>query len=212
MYAMPGPIEPTEVIGGSIAVYKDAWENPAETIKIIEEIVSDKNFQAPFTPAQTIGEVNTGVNTQSIRTNEYLMLHDASQYSEEIRTINNKMFELSLGASRWYTDYFGIESAMFFNETFQLLRYSGGQHYGAHHDGLTGTGRCISPILYLNDNYEGGDIEFVNYNIKIKPEAGMFLVFPSSFPYRHIAHPVSSGTKYAIVTWLHDRPAQQFGY
>jgi predicted 2-oxoglutarate/Fe(II)-dependent dioxygenase YbiX len=60
--------------------------------------------------------------------------------------------------------------------------------------------------VYLNDDYEGGEVEFVNFGIKIKPQPGMLLLFPSTYPYAHIAHPVTSGVKYAIVTWIHDRP------
>jgi predicted 2-oxoglutarate/Fe(II)-dependent dioxygenase YbiX len=67
-------------------------------------------------------------------------------------------------------------------------------------------GRCISCIAYLNSDYEGGEIEFVNFGVKIKPQPGMLIIFPSNFAYRHIAHPVTSGTKYNLVTWIKDRP------
>ena len=207
MYVTPKPLEPTEIIGGCIAVYKNAWSNPLETIKILERVTSNKDFPVPFTPAQTLGEEARGVSTQSIRTNYNLALHDAGRHNDELREINNKFFELCLGSSIWYSQHFGFDPHVYINEVFQVLRYSGGQHYEAHFDGSTETGRCISPILYLNSDYTGGEIEFVNYNIKIKPESGMFLLFPASFPYRHIAHPVETGTKYAIVTWLHDRPS-----
>ncbi len=33
--------------------------------------------------------------------------------------------------------------------------------------------------VYLNDDYEGGKIEFPDYNISIKPPAGSAIVFPS---------------------------------
>jgi predicted 2-oxoglutarate/Fe(II)-dependent dioxygenase YbiX len=87
-----------------------------------------------------------------------------------------------------------------------MLRYRGGQEYKAHFDGTTGSGRSVSAIVYLNNDYEGGHVEFTNFGVKIKPEPGMLLLFPSNYAYTHIAHPVTDGTKYAIVTWLHDRP------
>jgi predicted 2-oxoglutarate/Fe(II)-dependent dioxygenase YbiX len=64
----------------------------------------------------------------------------------------------------------------------------------------------LSPILYLNDDYTGGEIEFVHHGITIKPSPGMLVLFPANYAYSHIAHPVKTGTKYAIVTWLHDQP------
>ena len=42
-------------------------------------------------------------------------------------------------------------------------------------------------------------------NFRTNYQTGMLLLFPSNYPYAHIAHHVTSGTKYAIVTWLHDR-------
>jgi predicted 2-oxoglutarate/Fe(II)-dependent dioxygenase YbiX len=59
-------------------------------------------------------------------------------------------------------------------------------------------------VLYLNDDYLGGEIEFPHYDVKIKPEAGTLVLFPSNYAYRHIAHEVTSGIKYALVTWIHD--------
>ena len=47
-----------------------------------------------------------------------------------------------------------------------------------------------------------------NFSIKIKPSPGMLAIFPANYAYSHIAHPVKTGTKYAIVTWLHDQPGQ----
>jgi len=60
----------------------------------------------------------------------------------------------------------------------------------------------ISLVFYLNDNYEGGQIEFQNQNILLKPEAGSIIIFPSISPYYHDPKPVTKGTKYMIpVFW-----------
>ena len=62
--------------------------------------------------------------------------------------------------------------------------------------------RQMSMVAYLNDEYEGGELEFINFDLKIKPQKGSVILFPSAFPYAHIAHPVDIGTKYAMVTWF----------
>ena len=59
--------------------------------------------------------------------------------------------------------------------------------------------------VYVNDNFDGGVLEFKNKDYSVKPEPGMLILFPSNYAYTHIAHPVETGTKYAVVTWLHDR-------
>jgi predicted 2-oxoglutarate/Fe(II)-dependent dioxygenase YbiX len=104
-----------------------------------------------------------------------------------------------------YAQKFNINENLY-HESYQALKYRPGEFYKAHYDGGTESGRSISAIVYLNDDYEGGEIEFTNFKIKLKPEKGMLILFPSNYAYTHIAHPVTKGTKYSLVTWIHDRP------
>lgn len=203
MYVTPQPLPATKVLGGSIAVWENAWIKPEETIKTLEKNI-EKSANINWHKAMTNAE-NMGIEVAVKRTNSNFDLRQNARENETFRKLSNDYFDLVASATEWYVQNFGIEEPIFFPEGFNVLRYQTGQEYHAHYDGDTDSKRIISPILYLNDNYEGGEIEFVNYNIKIKPEAGMFLIFPANFAYRHIAHPVKTGTKYAIVTWLHDR-------
>jgi len=202
MYIPPFEIAPTEVAGGCIAIYQNIWENPQETIDVIEKVTSDETSGIKFERATT-----TALENAYMRTNSHLSVSKSGETNEEFRKINNRFFDLTAAATVDYVKRFGGDFQFFFNEGFNLLKYQTGQEYKAHYDGLTASGRSISPILYLNDDYEGGEIEFVNFNLKIKPRAGMLVLFPANFAYQHIAHPVTTGTKYAIVTWLHDRPS-----
>lgn len=43
----------------------------------------------------------------------------------------------------------------------------------------------ISFSLYLNDDFEGGELEFGNLPIKVKPKAGMLAVIPGGDKYKH---------------------------
>lgn len=61
--------------------------------------------------------------------------------------------------------------------------------------------RVITFIWYLNDVLEGGETEF-NGNIKVKPETGKLLMFPSTWTYPHSSLPVVSNNKYIIVGWF----------
>jgi hypothetical protein len=201
MYLPPFSIEPTEVVGGCIALYRDVWENPQETVDLIEEITSDPNSNVKFEKAGTIGALTGGD-----RSNYHLGVTESGRYNEEFRKLNNRYFDLVYGATSSYSQTFARDSMFYFVEGFNLLKYQTGQEYKAHYDGPTSSHRFISPILYINDDYTGGELEFVFQNLKIKPSAGMLALFPSNYAYSHIAHPVKTGTKYAIVTWLHDQP------
>jgi predicted 2-oxoglutarate/Fe(II)-dependent dioxygenase YbiX len=194
---------PDELIGGCIAVWYNEWENPLSTIETIEKISTDKDMDFRFERAQVVQGAATVID--DARTNSHAFLQSLGQTCEEGRKINNRYYELVFGASAWYKKYFGIGEPIHISESFNILRYQTGEEYIAHYDGGTASKRVISPILYLNDDYTGGELEFVNQKIKLKPKAGAFYLFPANFAFAHIAHPVKTGTKYAIVTWLHDR-------
>lgn len=200
-------INPTNIIGGCIGEYKNLWDLDKinQYINSVEDIVKHENSEIVFKKAVIMDELSGIENNTTNRTNYDLCLTEQAFKNKNLKDINNDFYLTLNSAVNNFQQIFGIEGSLFFVEPFNLLRYQGGQHYDAHYDGSTAERRSVSAIFYMNDNYEGGELEFVNYGIKIKPSAGSMYLFPSNWAYRHIAHPVTSGTKYAIVTWLHDR-------
>lgn len=105
--------------------------------------------------------------------------------------------------------FYGVEFEWF--ERPQILRYSAGGKYDPHADAENmdsktrqwsrSQDRDISVLLYLNDDYEGGELGFDHLGYEFKPEAGMLVAFPSDHRYLHAARPTRSGTRYVIVSW-----------
>lgn len=113
---------------------------------------------------------------------------------------------------------------------FNIKKYDTGVGMGAHFDQLDGDKTLrYSLVMYLNDDFEGGEISFVladyerilekqdidfDYDLAvekneidfgIKPKAGSIIIFPSSAPYHHTAHTVKSGFKYMVPGhWIHN--------
>lgn len=50
----------------------------------------------------------------------------------------------------------------------------------------------ISNLIYLNEDYEGGELYFPHHNLKIKPEKGMLVSFPGHWYNRHGIMPASN--------------------
>jgi len=94
-----------------------------------------------------------------------------------------------------------------------ILRYQEGEGFLPAHQDLGVSSRLISTVSYLNDNYDGGEIEFRQSNVKIKPEAGSIVFFPSNFLYIHEVMPVTKGTRYSMPHWYHhlDQPRMSDG-
>ena len=71
------------------------------------------------------------------------------------------------------------------------IHHSHGQQYGYPQ---------VSALLYLNDNYEGG--EFYVAGKLFEPERGAGIIFPSNFMFPHEAKTVTKGMRWSVVTWL----------
>ena len=98
-------------------------------------------------------------------------------------------------------------------EALQLLRYSPGQEYRPHFDWLSNAPnqRLWTALLYLNEDYGGGETAFVRTDIKVKGRTGDMLVFSNADKdgngdplAEHAGLPVTSGTKLLATRWIHE--------
>ena len=97
-------------------------------------------------------------------------------------------------------------------EPVQLLGYPVGGHYKGHNDcehfnyetnkWERSLERDVSFLFYLNDQYGGGELEFYDLGLTIKPKKGMMIVFPSYKEFSHKVHPVTWGHRYSLVSWV----------
>ena len=97
-------------------------------------------------------------------------------------------------------------------EPVQFLGYPPGGHYKGHNDGEHFNyetrqwekimDRDVSFLFYLNDQYGGGELEFYDLGLTIKPKKGMMIAFPSYKDFAHKVHPVTWGHRYTLVSWV----------
>jgi len=97
-------------------------------------------------------------------------------------------------------------------EPVQFLGYPVGGHYKGHNDGEKFNfetrqwerlmDRDVSFLFYLNDQYGGGELEFPELGLTIKPKKGMMIAFPSYKDFAHKVHPVTWGHRYTLVSWV----------
>lgn len=93
----------------------------------------------------------------------------------------------------------------------ELLRYRPGGYYKHHSDAYyfvpeqrawrRAVDRDISLLIYLNDEFEGGELNFKRLSYSLRPKAGMLIWFPSDVRYEHMAKPVTSGQRYCLASW-----------
>lgn len=74
---------------------------------------------------------------------------------------------------------------------------------GRHDDAANEGYLKFSSILYLTEDYEGGELEFPDLDFVYKPKAGDLIFFPSH-GYLHEVRPVTSGNRSTIVGFFSD--------
>lgn len=92
-----------------------------------------------------------------------------------------------------------------------ILKYRSGGKYDAHSDNeywdennrrwVRSMDRDFSLLLYLNNDFDGGGLYFSNFDLRLQPEPGMLVAFPSDHRFQHAAEPLISGERYVIVSW-----------
>lgn len=108
-------------------------------------------------------------------------------------------------------------------ESPHLVRYDEGGEYKHHHDYFYSEGnyyatcmseggqRVFSSLLYLNDDFEGGETDFPKYNVTVKPKIGTILTWRNlnvdktvNINSLHAGLPVTRGKKYIMIIWVRE--------
>lgn len=77
-----------------------------------------------------------------------------------------------------------------------------GNEMGVHVDNPSPNSKHFICMLYLNNDYLGGEIEFPESNVSYKPDAGDVLIYRANVPHR--VAPVISGIRYTVGYGLTD--------
>lgn len=106
-----------------------------------------------------------------------------------------------------YSHYYGaIKGEPFYSVAQKIQKTPAGGGYHVWHyenESLEYCSRSLVWMVYLNDDYEGGETEFLYQKKRINPKRGRLIIWPSGFTHTHRGGLVLKGTKYVITGWFH---------
>ena len=74
-------------------------------------------------------------------------------------------------------------------------------------DGILGmSDRFLVWSIYLNDVEDGGETEFLDQRVKLKPVTGTLVMWPAGLTHPHRGNPPYSNDKYIVTGWLNIKP------
>tara|TARA_R100000278_G_scaffold116363_1_gene95676 strand:- start:31 stop:609 length:579 start_codon:yes stop_codon:yes gene_type:complete len=86
-----------------------------------------------------------------------------------------------------------------------ILKYEVGGKYNVHTDHCAKIPRTMSLIFLLNNDYDGGELEFYDREEQnpqvVDKQVGRVVIWPSNHIFPHRVKPVIKGTRYSIVSW-----------
>ncbi len=188
-----------------IFIYRKAISSD-NFIKMIEEEASKSWPYLLWTQSSTGDGDNNGFISE-YRTSLEMSMHPllSEEVNEDLSELQTKLIEdilKPIDQCVWdYRNFFDLKLR---SETaYSLLKYAGGSEYHIHYDHAPANERVLSMVSCLGEEeFDGGELEFNNFNLTVKLNKDDVILFPSNFPYTHIAHPVNQGTKYSLVTWF----------
>jgi len=127
--------------------------------------------------------------------------HDMSENGITLKNLWQSIYDRANSAVLDYSAKFNLGELRYW-EAMNFVKYGPGQHFQEHHDHGFSYNCVVSLVGYPNDDYEGGELFFRIQGLNLKAKAGDLFIFPSNYMYPHRAMPVTSGTKYSIVTML----------
>jgi len=179
------------------------WFEQLLSPALCQQLIDIVDLRCPETAGIELGKLEP-----EVRNNGQLRLEGDALLS----STNQLLLEQVGLIQTWLHRHYGIRFTQ--AEACSILRYDPGQYYKRHIDNLLMPSRMaeaekgiptrdISIVGYLNEGFEGGETYFDRQEVKVVPQAGGVVVFPSFFTFPHQSLPVRSGRKYAWVTWLY---------
>ena len=187
----------------NIWYFKNVVSYPKELVQFINEVDNDSQSHSKITQWNSwtaSNDINIvyGKN-KNVLTNEIKQNNSNSRLDQKILYISNSLkmaFEMCLNT---YLTSKKIEPSNYILPMGEIpiREWAAGSGMGPHCDNYDGhTTLAFSMIVYLNDDYDGGEIEFPNHGISLKPQEGSLIIFPSTEPYLHKVNEVLYGKRY----------------
>ena len=209
-----------------VYLYEGVISDPKKLISLIEELDEDPSVQSVI-PEWGFWFSNSRDGHSFGSKKDFKPENLNSLNSERKEDVEFVVKEIQNGvkniAEAYYKDR-GFEGQPKVSPFVGIMKYRPGCEMGAHFDAQAGDRSLkYSIVMYLNDDYEGGEISFIirpydlrnpkNFHLQplpdaddprnkeladftLKPKAGSALIFPSTHPFKHQVHIIKKGDKY----------------
>jgi len=186
----------------------------SDFIGTFENVVPDdlcKKLIAQFHHAKNLGLVHDRQQSEKIakvlKDDETYFAHEEMEPSAMI--VNGQLIwqlnqVLHQCLDQYMAEYEPLKESNLVFKQHRIQRTKAGAGYHVFHHERTVAQSCereIAALVYLNDEFEGGETEFLFCKKRVKPKKGSVVLFPAGFTHTHRGLMVLEGEKFAVATW-----------
>ncbi len=189
-----------QVLDDGIVLYTNIIKdvNSMDIIDSLNKIMADNNL------SYTGGLINDKKYDENIRSCTAFSLSNRYESMELTREVKKLQFLIDKNINRAVLDYIKSNNVSIKQrENWDIIKYEPGTLFQWHVDDSVYNPRTVSFVLYFNDDYAGGELQFKTQlqGQPFKPPANSLLIFPSNASYMHQVLPITSGIKYSAISF-----------
>ena len=194
-------------------------------ISINEDFITEEEQTVLLELAKSLTEKDgwgKGVPKDSLWYDRYFHLNDLAYPTDGFgrdseRAILDVALKIRKRVNKSIVDFMGLEKPIY-ADCLQLNRWRIGDIQPPHADGLNENGeehpypwREYGSIIYLNEEYEGGNLYFPQHEIEVRPKPRMLGFFPGTLEYLHGVKEITSGIRYTLSSFWTTDPYRSDG-
>lgn len=130
-----------------------------------------------------------------------IFAHDLLQKSPEAAELLKTASQRTVKA---LADFYAFKKTLY-ADTVQLVHWPEGKFMPPHADNCEPDGkpndvpwRDYGAVIYVNDDYEGGELYFTKLDMVLRPKAGMLAAFPATLSHEHAVLKVAKGERVTL--------------
>jgi hypothetical protein len=116
------------------------------------------------------------------------------------------MLDANIRCGQKIKEEYGLDENVY-SDTLQVVRWFPGMEQPPHADDMSNTDisgfdhRAFGSIIYLNDNYEGGQTYYPNFDFKTTPKVGSLAIHPGDPEHLHGVTKIEGAVRYTIASF-----------
>jgi len=172
----------------------------------MEELKSKVLYVKEFMPKELAASISEYAKSHTLLFAEHgngekeFTIHTYHEIQKNDQLLLNMIQDYAKKCYDFVVDNYEGPFQPFLDEKTHIAKFTPGRGMHEHYD--TSRPNDIAILLYLNNDYLGGDIYFPELGISYKPEPGDLLCFPDNQDYVHGVKEIKDGIRYTLPRWF----------